>query len=413
MQTLSTLPGVLRRPEHRGRARRAPSGKYLYVSNRGHNSVVLFAHRRRQGTLTYVEEQGTGGKTPAPLRHRALGQTPGDRQPGVGHRAGLPHRCRQRPAEAVGRVRQRASPACVKFLPPARASAGNRENSRVPPVIVPLLAAAAAATAAAPPEEVLLWPKGAPGSEGKTAPETVVPSTRRRPPHRRASTSRSITVYLPAKESATGAAVIILPGGGHRYLSIDNEGHPSPAGSRSRRRRLRAEVPPGARRGLDLQGRGARAAGRAARPAPGAQPRQGVGRRSRSASACSASPPAASSPATPPPRFDAGKPDAADPVERESSRPAFQALIYSGAAARRTRPVPKDAPPGVPLRGLRRQEPAQQRARHSSRSCARRASSAELHVYAQGGHGFGMKDRPLPDHRLADRFHEWMASRGS
>ena len=32
----------------------------------------------------------------------------------------------------------------------------------------------------------------------------------------------SLLVYLPAKEKATGAAMIIAPGGGHRFLSIDN-----------------------------------------------------------------------------------------------------------------------------------------------------------------------------------------------
>ena len=46
-----------------------PSGAYLYVSNRGHNSVVLFTVDPKKGTLTYVEEQDTGGKTP---RHFAL-----------------------------------------------------------------------------------------------------------------------------------------------------------------------------------------------------------------------------------------------------------------------------------------------------------------------------------------------------
>src|SRR5260370_37221106 len=31
-------------------------------------------------------------------------------------------------------------------------------------------------------------------------------------------------VYLPAKDRATGAAMIVAPGGGHRFLSIDTEG---------------------------------------------------------------------------------------------------------------------------------------------------------------------------------------------
>jgi len=34
----------------------------------------------------------------------------------------------------------------------------------------------------------------------------------------------SLTIYLPPKEKATGGAVIIAPGGGHKYLVVDLEG---------------------------------------------------------------------------------------------------------------------------------------------------------------------------------------------
>ena len=34
----------------------------------------------------------------------------------------------------------------------------------------------------------------------------------------------SLIIYLPSKDKATGAAMIIAPGGGHRFLSIDSEG---------------------------------------------------------------------------------------------------------------------------------------------------------------------------------------------
>src|SRR3954447_22758824 len=74
------------------------------------------------------------------------------------------------------------------------------------------------------PKAVLLWPNGAPGSEGKTATET----TRLTPDGEHvvaAIHQPSITPYLPSKESATGAAVIIAPGGGHRELWMDHEGY--------------------------------------------------------------------------------------------------------------------------------------------------------------------------------------------
>jgi len=35
----------------------------------------------------------------------------------------------------------------------------------------------------------------------------------------------TITVYLPEKEKATGAAVVICPGGGYWLLAIKHEGH--------------------------------------------------------------------------------------------------------------------------------------------------------------------------------------------
>jgi acetyl esterase/lipase len=63
-----------------------------------------------------------------------------------------------------------------------------------------------------------LWEKGAPGFENrKDEPEKgdKYISNIHNP---------SITVYLPEKGKATGAAVLIMPGGGHRMLVINSEG---------------------------------------------------------------------------------------------------------------------------------------------------------------------------------------------
>jgi acetyl esterase/lipase len=88
-----------------------------------------------------------------------------------------------------------------------------------------LLVASSMGAAAADPQVILLWPNGAPGSEGKTAEETV----RVAAPggdHVVASVHRpSITAYLPSKETATCAAVVIAPGGGHSELWMDHEGY--------------------------------------------------------------------------------------------------------------------------------------------------------------------------------------------
>src|SRR5437588_3068529 len=89
---------------------------------------------------------------------------------------------------------------------------------------VAMFAFASNPLAADVPKEIPLWPSGAPGSEGKTAKELIEDTGRGE--HRVSSIHNpSITAYLPTKDNATGAAVIVIPGGGHRFLSIDSEGH--------------------------------------------------------------------------------------------------------------------------------------------------------------------------------------------
>jgi 6-phosphogluconolactonase len=41
-----------------------PSGKFVYASNRGEDSIAVFACDRRSGRLTFIERVPTGGKTP-------------------------------------------------------------------------------------------------------------------------------------------------------------------------------------------------------------------------------------------------------------------------------------------------------------------------------------------------------------
>jgi endo-1,4-beta-xylanase len=78
------------------------------------------------------------------------------------------------------------------------------------------------------PTSIILWPNGAPGSEAhKNEPETI--GWRQEIdlvfPIIYNIHNPSITPYLPAKDKATGCAVIIAPGGGHMQLTIDREGY--------------------------------------------------------------------------------------------------------------------------------------------------------------------------------------------
>jgi acetyl esterase/lipase len=70
------------------------------------------------------------------------------------------------------------------------------------------LASFAPTVNAKPETTIILWPTGAPGAVGHEPAD--IPT---------------LTPYLPAKEKATGAAIIICPGGGYTHLS-DREGPP-------------------------------------------------------------------------------------------------------------------------------------------------------------------------------------------
>lgn len=98
---------------------------------------------------------------------------------------------------------------------------------RIPAILV-LLCLAAAGFAADP--SVPLWPKGAPGEKGDSGPErdTTKPGDAlvgERSVIRLGNVSvPTLTVYRPAKDKDTGAAVIVFPGGGYSILAMDLEG---------------------------------------------------------------------------------------------------------------------------------------------------------------------------------------------
>lgn len=72
LQTLSTLPGDFSGNNSCAEVEVHPSGKFIYASNRGHDSIAVFAVEKATGRLTLVEHQPTQGKTP---RHFAIDPT--------------------------------------------------------------------------------------------------------------------------------------------------------------------------------------------------------------------------------------------------------------------------------------------------------------------------------------------------
>ena len=64
LQTLSSLPANYSGSSAAAEIAIAPSGKFLYGSNRGHDTIAVFAVHPKNGTLDWVTEQSSGGKTP-------------------------------------------------------------------------------------------------------------------------------------------------------------------------------------------------------------------------------------------------------------------------------------------------------------------------------------------------------------
>lgn len=243
-------------------------------------------------------------------------------------------------------------------------------------------------------ESHLLWPEGAPGAVGTEAADKP-----------------KVTVYRAPADEANGAAVVVCPGGGYRVLASDHEGkqvaewlnslgvtafvlqyrlgpryrHPAPLRDVQRAIRL------------------VRARAAECRVDPG---RVGV-------LGFSAGGHLASTAAT---HFDEGRPDAADLVERQGSRPDFVVLAYPvislthpavhrgsrdhllgenpdpellDALSNETQVTPRTPPtflfhtdedPGVP-------------AEHSIlfyEALRRARVPAELHVFVKGRHGVGL-----------------------
>ncbi len=87
--------------------------------------------------------------------------------------------------------------------------------------------APAAQAAILQPQVIGLWPGVAPGSEGWTQQEIegAIGSGPAKAKIVRNVMRPTLTAYVPDPAKATGSAVIVAPGGGFMMLSIDSEGH--------------------------------------------------------------------------------------------------------------------------------------------------------------------------------------------
>ena len=269
----------------------------------------------------------------------------------------------------------------------------------------------AALFAAELPKEIPLWPNGAPGSAGKTEPELQVKNAADDVTSVSRIHNPSLTPYLPAKDKANGCAVLVIPGGGHRVLAIQHEGYN--VGEWLRDRGIAAFV---------LKHRLAREAGstyqidveslvdtqRAMRLIRSRAAEWNVDPARLGVMGFSAGGELAWLVSS---RNDSGFADAKGDVDKQGSKPAFQALIYPGSS-KAIQPT-KEVPPAFLCAGYGDRQDIAEGLAEAYLRFKKAGVPAELHMYSNAGHGFGLRATNKGPHTAwPERFVEWLDVRG-
>lgn len=258
------------------------------------------------------------------------------------------------------------------------------------------------------PQVIHLWEKGAPGFESRRDEPEVVKGTTVTNVH-----NPSITVFPAPKEKANGAAILIVPGGGHRQLGFGGEGV-EPAKFLNElgitcfvlKHRLPREE--GSPYSLDIHPRqdGQRAMRVIrSRAAEWNLDEKRIGMMGFSAGGETLAM-VVYSPSE-------GDPKAGDPIDRMNCRVDFQISIYPGPLGVPAGPVAADAPPAffvVANDDTSHVKPIlDQLAKYEE---AKRP--VEVHLYARGGHGFTMGGRSKFEsiRSWPQRLSEWLTDSG-
>ena len=264
-----------------------------------------------------------------------------------------------------------------------------------------------------------LWADGAPGAKGTEDGDKP-----------------SLTIYLPPKEKATGAAVVICPGGGYGHLAMDHEGH-----------QIAQWLNSFGVAGFILQYRHSRSGAGYGHPAP-LQDAQRAVRMVRSRAkewkvdptrigilGFSAGGHLASSAGT---HFQNRYSDAKDSIDKVSCRPDFMVLIYpvisfteshTHKGSRRNllgnnperelvenlsneRQITAETPPTFLVHGNDDKGVPPENSIFFYLALRKAKVPAEMHIYENGRHGFGLGEKFGPVSTWPTRCQDWMKNRG-
>ena len=268
---------------------------------------------------------------------------------------------------------------------------------------------------AAEPQIVYLWPAGHATLQGANEKEITTPPAPK-PGERIASIvnvhNPSIHVYLAPSAKSNGTAIIVAPGGGHRNLVWGSEGTDliewlTGLGVHVFILKYRLAQTPNYQ--YTVEGEALQDTQRAIRIVRQRAREWGVNPSRVGVLGFSAG---GALGALADLRFDRGKPEATDLIERQSCRPDFVALVYPGWAPMDIT-APSDAAPAfLTSAGLDDAFHARQTVEFHD-SLFKAGVETDLHIYAHGGHGGGIRLRDgIPFGTWPKRFEEWLADLG-
>jgi acetyl esterase/lipase len=230
----------------------------------------------------------------------------------------------------------------------------------------------------------------------------------------------TLTIYRPAKDKGTGAAALIAPGGGYHNLGWDVEGTEvaewlNTLGVTGIVLKYRCPRRPGDAPGVPAPGP-LKDAQRAVSLVRSKAAEWGIDPRRIGMIGFSAGGHLVGSTAT---SFEQRSYPPIDEVDRVSCRPDFGVMAYSGYFQLKDRGelsptvhTPKDTPP---LFFVHASDDAVSAVEHSVTfylALKRAGIDAELHVYASGGHGFGVRPNSGPCAGWTRVCADWMGNRG-
>ncbi|HTV18896.1 MAG TPA: alpha/beta hydrolase [Polyangiaceae bacterium] len=230
-----------------------------------------------------------------------------------------------------------------------------------------------------------LWPRGAPGAERRKDEPEVARDWWVKNVH-----NPSLTAFLPPPAKATGAAVVIAPGGGFRELVFDAEGkqpgeYLSQLGVAAFALKYRL---PGEKDSPYTRDDVRADAYRALRLVRSRAKEWGIDPERVGVLGFSAGGDLVSMIAYAPGK---GDPSAPDPIDRLDGKPSFQMLIYPGGKVPDV--VPKDAPPAFLLVASDDESNCDDTTLELYTKLHAAGVPVEAHFLARGKHAFNMGDR--------------------